>query len=166
MSAIPMKHAGSAVHSPLLTAHADASVARLADVWNDTVDTRHLGLALLISVPVSAGCFLLANMLFQQWVATPQIARAYAMLCGLLGCILGGAICAAIFKPKRIIVEEATDASALQDVINELRSDVGGLGKLADIPASTLVELKSLGLHDLFRDAEAEDERRAAKKGT
>lgn len=144
------------------TVDAAANNPRLADVWNDTVDTRHLALSLLISIPICAGCFLLANALFVQWVATPQIARAYAMLVGLAGCVVSGAICSALFKPKRTIVEEATDATALQEVITELRADIGGLGKLADLPPHTVAELRSLGLYELFRDAEAEDARAAA----
>jgi|GEM_PF-800798 len=129
----------------------------LAEVWSDTVDTRHLGRSLLLSIPLSAGAFLAASTLFQQWIEPIEVARAYAMLVGLLACLLSAMICARLFKPKRHIVQEISQSSTRQEAIDELKLDVGGLGKLSLAPAATIEEMKALGLYQLFLDAEQQE---------
>lgn len=129
----------------------------LAEVWSDTVDTRHLGRSLLLSIPLSAGAFLVASAFFQRWIAPTEVARAYAMLVGLLACLLSAMICARLFKPKRHIVQEISQSSTRQDAIDELKLDVGGLGKLSLAPAATIEEMKALGLYQLFLEAEQQE---------
>lgn len=127
----------------------------LYEVWGDTVDGRHLASAIAIGAFVSVGAFEIAQWVLVELVASPQMARAYAMLAGILGCLLGGAISALLFKPKRRVVQGETDLASRMHVIEELRKERGGLGSVADLSPDVIAELKELGLYTAFAEAEA-----------
>lgn len=129
---------------------------RLYEVWGDTVDERDLALAILIGAVVSVGAFLAAQALLLRWLDTPQMARAYAMLVGIVGCLLAGTLSACLFKPKRIVSQHQADPTQRAQLLDELREEFGDLGRLVDLPAAAVAELKEIGLYDLF----AEEERR------
>ena len=84
------------------------------------------------------------------------------MLIGLAGCLAAGALCAVLFKPKRIVVEHAVDEADRMEVLRQLGEEQGGIGAIADLPASARDELKELGLLDLFAAAGASQEARQA----
>jgi hypothetical protein len=131
---------------------------QLMEIWGDTVDRRHLAYAILIGAVISLAGFLAARALLRQVVADQAMAASYAMLVGLAGCLIAGVICAKLFAPKRLIIEEGEDPSWRESAMDELATDAGGLGRLADLPPSVIAELKDVGLYDTF----AERERRAA----
>lgn len=129
---------------------------RYAEVWGDTVDTVHLGWSVLIGVAVSFGAFELALRVLQPLVAQAAMGRAYAMLVGLGGCLVSGAICARLFKPKRIVVEqEASDEGMRAELVERLVAEAGSQGSIATLPAYVAAEMKEVGLYDLFAEAEA-----------
>ena len=131
----------------------------LYEVWGDTVDSRHLAGAIAIGALVSLGAFLLAERLFLGVVESAQMARAYAMLVGILGCLAGGAISAVLFKPKRRVVEHVADAAWRERALRELEAEYGGLGELHDLPPEVLAELKEVQLYELFTQASAPREK-------
>lgn len=126
---------------------------RLVEVWGDTVDQRHLAWAIAIGIVVSLTGFLVANHVLAASVTRPELARAYAMLAGLAGCVLAGTISALLFKPKRVVVE-GRDADPVwrQEVLARLAEETGDLGSVADLPQSVIDEMKALEIHDLFAD--------------
>lgn len=126
----------------------------LYEVWGDTVDGRHLICSIAIGATVSLSAFFAAQELLSHWVASPQMARAYAMLVGIVGCLAGGAISAALFKPKRHVVEQQADSAWRSEVLKELQSEFGDLGRLSDLPPETLAELREMDLYDLFAEHE------------
>lgn len=126
----------------------------LYEVWGDTVDSRHLLAAIAVGAACSLGAFFLAEHLLTGWVESTQMARAYAMLLGILGSLLGGGVSACLFKPKRHVVEHITDPAWRLQVIEELRAEYGGIGQLSDLPPEVRAELRELGLEQLFDDAE------------
>lgn len=128
----------------------DTQRGGLAEVWGDTVDLGHLGKAVVIGGVVSLACFFVANSILAAVVSKPDIARAYAMLAGLGGCLIGGAICARLFAPKREVVEHATDSFWQEEVLAQLIAESGTLGSVSDLPAATVREMKELDLYDLF----------------
>ncbi|MCX2684521.1 hypothetical protein OO306_03010 [Pseudomonas sp. DCB_AW] len=128
--------------------------SELYEVWGDTVDGRHLVYAIAIGAVVSLGAFFTAQQLLVGWVASAQMARAYAMLIGIVGCLVGGGISAALFKPKRNVVEHLADPAWRAKILVELQNEFGPLGSLADLPAATLAELKEMDLYDLFAEYE------------
>ncbi|WNG25323.1 hypothetical protein F0U62_15775 [Cystobacter fuscus] len=126
----------------------------LAEVWGDTVDLRHLAWSIGIGLVVSLSCFLLASHLLADRVGSAALARAYAMLAGLAGCVLSGVICGVLFPPKREVVEGGeADPSWRQEVLNELAAQSGGLGSVAELPPSVVDEMKALHIYELFANA-------------
>jgi hypothetical protein len=126
----------------------------LYEVWGDTVDGRHLIYSIAIGAAVSLGAFFTAQHLLMGWVDNAQMAKAYAMLVGIVGCLVGGAISAKLFKPKRNVVEHQADPAWRAQVLSELRAEFGDLGQLSDLPAETLAELHEMDLYELFADDE------------
>lgn len=126
----------------------------LYEVWGDTVDGRHLLYSILIGAAISLGAFFSTQQLFLGWVASEQMARAYAMLVGIIGCLAGGALSALLFKPKRHVVEHQADPAWRAQVLLELQEEFGDLGRLADLPPATVAELHEMDLYQLFADYE------------
>lgn len=127
----------------------------LYEVWGDTVDSGHLIMSILIGACVSLGTFYLAQYLLLGVVESEQMARAYAMLTGILGCLAGGVISAVLFKPKREVVEHLADLTFRQQVLADLAAEHGTLGRLDELPPEVVAEMRELALYDLFREAEA-----------
>jgi hypothetical protein len=126
----------------------------LYEVWGDTVDARHLVYAIAIGAVVSLSAFFVAQHFLLMWVESAQMARAYAMLVGILGCLAGGAISATLFKPKRHVVEHQADPAWRAQVLVELENEFGDLGRLADLPPETVAELREMDLYELFANYE------------
>ena len=83
-------------------------------------------------------------------VESPEMARAYAMLVGLAGCLISGVVCARLFPPKREVVEDTADPFWREEVLAQLVAETGTLGSMSDLPPATVQELKELGLYELF----------------
>lgn len=127
---------------------------RLAEVWGDTVDLRHLAWAIAIGTGISVLGFYLASRWLATVVESRQLAHAYAMLAGLAGCVIAGVICARAFAPKREVTELDTsnDPEWRREVLEELARQPGGLGTVQDLPPAVVQELKELKLYELFAD--------------
>lgn len=124
---------------------------RLVEVWGDTADQSHLAWSIGIGVVVSLAGFLIANNVLKANVSSPELARAYAMLAGLAGCVASGVICAVLFKPKREVVEGAgADPFWRHEVLAKLAEQYGDLGSVADLPPAVVKEMKELEIYDLF----------------
>lgn len=124
---------------------------RLVEVWGDTTDTRHLAWSIGIGIVVSITGFLVANRWLSGHVSSPELARAYAMLAGLAGCVFSGVICAVLFKPKREVIEgEGADPFWREEVLAKLAEQTGDLGSVADLPPAVVKEMKELQIYDLF----------------
>ena len=126
----------------------------LMEIWGDTVDRRHLALAIVIGGVIAMGAFVGSRAWLRQIVADQAMAASYAMLVALGGCVIAGIICAKLFAPKRQIVEEGEDPSWRESAMNELATDAGGLGRLADLPPAVIAELKDVGLYEAFAERE------------
>ncbi|SCW68424.1 MULTISPECIES: hypothetical protein [unclassified Pseudomonas] len=126
----------------------------LYELWGDTVNGRHLIYAIAIGASVSLSAFFLAKHLLVGWVDNVQMAKAYAMLVGIVGCLVGGAISAKLFKPKRNVVEHQADPAWRAKVLAELQDEFGDLGSLSDLPAETLAELHEMDLYEVFAEYE------------
>lgn len=124
---------------------------RLVEIWGDTADLGHLAWAIVIGVAVSLTGYLVASRVLANLVSTPELARAYAMLAGLGGCVVSGVICAKLFTPKREVVEgAAADPRWREEVLAELAGEHGTLGSVDDLPPSVVREMKELQIYDLF----------------
>ncbi|RKP47191.1 hypothetical protein D7S86_23770 [Pararobbsia silviterrae] len=135
-------------------------------MWGDTVDLRHLGWSIVIGVGISSAAFFAGRYVLSSFVADAAVARAYAMLVGLAGCLIAGTVCAFLFEPKRDVVEEASDASERTRVLEQLAAEFGGLGSNDDLSPAARAELSELGLLDLFASHEASAAGRLSVDGT
>jgi DUF917 family protein len=120
------------------------------EVWGDTVDSVHLAWAIVIGCVISLSAFLLASRALMAIVESPEMARAYAMLVGLAGCLISGVVCARLFPPKREVVEDTADEFWREEVLTQLLAETGSLGSMSDLPPAAVQELKELGLYELF----------------
>jgi hypothetical protein len=162
------RSAGATIAPPdQLRSHAGAGAgdSTLAEVWGDTVDLRHLAWSVVLGVGISLGAFEAGRVALSSIVADAAIARAYAMLIGLGGCLAAGALCAVLFKPKRIVVDQVVDEADRMEVLRQLGEEQGGIGAISDLPPSARAELKELGLLELFAAAEvAHDMKRTGER--
>ena len=140
-------------------AHVDASADTLVEVWGDTVATKHLAWSVLLGVAISLGAFEAGRFALASFVQDAAIARAYAMLIGLGGCLLGGVLCALLFKPKRTVIEHAAGGPERDEALRQLAEASGGLGSASDLSPSARAEMAELGLLDLFASYEASSAR-------
>lgn len=124
---------------------------RLVEIWGDTADLGHLAWSIAIGVGVSLAGYLAASRLLAGVVGTPELARAYAMLAGLGGCVVSGLICAKLFAPKREVVEgTGADPRWREEVLAELAGEHGELGSVTDLPPVVVREMKELEIYELF----------------
>ncbi|MFM0193583.1 hypothetical protein PQQ65_10875 [Paraburkholderia strydomiana] len=149
---------GSSIH-----AHVDASTFKLAEVWGDTVDLRHLAWSVALGVAISVAAFEAGKAVLSSAVSDAAIVRAYAMLIGLGGCLAAGALSAFFFKPKRVVTDHTVGESDRQHVLKQLAEEGGGIGSIADLPPNAAAELKELGLYDLFAAYELSEQAAQAK---
>jgi hypothetical protein len=133
-----------------MTAAVDAQTSHLVEVWGDTVDIRHLAWSVALGIGISLGAFFSANYFLALYVHDAAMTRAYAMLVGLAGCLIAGAVCAKLFKPKRVVVDQSSDTARREEVLDQLAAEAGGLGFVADLPLAATTEMKELGLYDVF----------------
>ncbi|KHS51062.1 hypothetical protein [Brevibacterium linens] len=123
----------------------------LIEVWNDTVDSRHLTGGIAISVGIAVTAFLVADHLFAAADQT-ELGHSYALLIGILGCILGAVITGLLFKPKRVITTSTADTRSRQEIIDEIVEEYGDLGDPRELPEAVQNEVRTLGLFDALLD--------------
>jgi hypothetical protein len=126
--------------------HADPSPEELPYriVWNDAVDPRQLSLSIALCVAIGLPAFLVSRAVLAGVLHQPALAGGYALLIGLVGCVLGAAVCARLFPPKRALAEgPETDRAA---ALAELESLGGTAEEFAALPRDVQGELRALGL--------------------
>lgn len=111
-------------------------------IWNDAVDLRQLGAAILLCVGIGLPTFLLSRALLSGAGLPPSLVSGYALLIGLVGCVAGAIICARLFRPKRVLA----DADDQQPALVELELMGGTAAAFADLPTEVQQEMRALGL--------------------
>lgn len=135
----------------------------MLEVWNDTVDGKHLIGSIAIGVGIAVPAYLIADRIFADAGADGSLGHSYALLVGILGCIVGAVISGLLFKPKRVITESATDTRNRQEVIDDVVEEYGELGDPRELGSAAQAEIRAVGLFDALlenhekraRDAEA-----------
>ncbi len=126
----------------------------LIEVWGDTVDRGELGKAIVIGGAIALIAFVAARAVLTRIVPDPALAASYAMLVGLAGCLIGGVVCAKLYRPKREVIENSADDGWREATMAELDKDPLGMGRLADLPPNVVAELKEIGLYETFANHE------------
>lgn len=120
---------------------------QLLEVWNDTVDSKHLVGSIAIGIGVAVPAFLISDHLFTT-TGDPELGHSYALLIGIVGCIIGAVIAGILFKPKRVITQSEADPRNRQEVIDEVVEEYGDLGDPRDLKPGVQEEIRALGLFD------------------
>ena len=128
--------------------------SRLVEVWGDTVDERHVKIAVALSVLLAVPSFLGARALLSATMANQDLARTYAMLAGLGACLVAAVISAKLFKPKRVVTERQLDPEEQIAAAMDLAQLPLGLGTLSSLTDAERDEMRRLGLYDVFAEAE------------
>jgi hypothetical protein len=127
----------------------------LISVWGETVKTRNLCLALLISVPSTLIGLLVAEKILAGVMEDGEIAKTYSLLIGLAIVVTTAVISARMFRPQRIVTTgDAGQSTTFEEALEELAEGEGGLGHTDLVPAYVQQEMRSLRLHDAFVEAE------------
>ena len=80
---------------------------KYTEVWGDTVVLKELLYSCIIGVFLTMGMFFLGQKIFHSFENIEKsLANGYALLIGVIGCIVSGAICAKLFRPKRTVEEK------------------------------------------------------------
>jgi len=125
---------------------------QLAEIWGDVVSRPQLAKAMMIGAVLSVAIYYLTLATIAPLAATPAIGKALAMLAGIVGSVISGAVCSRIFAPKRIIVEQAETGTTWQtDILEQLEQEGGPIGRVEDLPPVVVQEMREVGLYDLFK---------------
>ncbi|MGF9694351.1 MULTISPECIES: hypothetical protein [unclassified Rhizobium] len=125
---------------------------QLAEIWGDVVSRPQLAKAMIIGAILSVAVYYATLAAIAPMAATPAVGKALAMLAGILGSVISGAVCSRIFAPKRVVVEQAQTGTAWQaDVLEQLEQEGGPIGRVEDLPPVVVQEMREVGLYDLFK---------------
>lgn len=126
-------------------------VGKYTEVWGDTVVLKELLLACLIGVVLTMGFFLGGRHIFSQMENLGAgMADGYALLIGLIGCLMSGVISARLFKPKRRF-----DGKLENDNIEHILEQAGmtveeEAAALAVVDPEIIAELEDLEMYSLL----------------
>ena len=113
---------------------------KYTEVWGDTVVLKELLYSCIIGVFLTMGMFFLGQKIFHSFENIEKsLANGYALLIGVIGCIVSGAICAKLFRPKRTVEEKFE--------FEKIEEEREALSKL---DSETIKELEDLELYALL----------------
>ncbi len=88
------------------------------EVWGDRVILKELGIACLLGVGLTMTFFLIGQKIFLGMEGLEEsLANGYALIVGVMGCIISGVVSAKLFKPKRNI-EERFEFEDIEDILH------------------------------------------------
>ncbi len=130
---------------------ADNRKKQYAEVWGDTLVLRELFISSILGVALTMiGYFLGVRYFAGVKGIDPALITGYALMTGILGCIVAGFIAAKLFKPKRVIEEMIVQ----EDIEAVLKA--GGMSleeeveALAGVDEQVLEEMRELNLTALL----------------
>ncbi|TGD29767.1 hypothetical protein EB835_15365 [Brevibacterium sp. S22] len=133
----------------------------MLEVWNDTVDPKHLIGGIAIGVGIAVPAYLIADQFFASR-GDEALGHSYALLIGIVGCIIGAVITGVLFKPKRVITTSGSDTRNRQEIIDEIVEEYGDLGDPRELRPAAQDEVRALGLFDALVE---NHEARSQEKG-
>ncbi|MDD7463493.1 MAG: hypothetical protein SOW41_00595 [Anaerococcus sp.] len=129
----------------------DDNRAKYTEVWGDRVVLKELAYACLLGVVLTMAFFLIGQKIFHSMNDLEEsLADGYALVVGVAGCILSGAISAKLFKPKRVI-EEKVEFEEIEEIIRSAGLTIEEEAKeLANADEDIIKELEDLKLYALL----------------
>ncbi|MFX0194665.1 MAG: hypothetical protein ACFFCW_00985 [Candidatus Hodarchaeota archaeon] len=127
-----------------------------AEVWNDTVDIRHLGWSSLICVSACLTAYILACKLLEVLKPTldGSLRKGYSLGIAVVACLMVSVVCALIFKAKRHVEEAPAFDDDILDALQEEGISLQDESVYVErLPENVKSEMKSLGLYDKLKGA-------------
>ena len=124
---------------------------QLIEVFDGVVSPRQLFWSSLATCTAGLVVFNIALHSFRV-IAEPKIASGYALLAGLVACVLCAAVTTRYVKPKRTVTQDAFDPDTLAETMDEVMFVAGGDPDPATAPAAANAEMKRTGLDELFAE--------------
>lgn len=93
------------------------------EVLGDTAKPNNLIFSVIIGLICSFGFFFLGKYLFPLFVEEKMVA-SYSLFLGIAGTVVSLVVNSIIFKPSRILTEEATTTEGYSEVLRSLNLDV------------------------------------------
>lgn len=128
--------------------------AGLVEVWGDTVNETHVKISVLLGAGLAVPTFLVAREVLSATMENQDLAKTYAMLAGLLACLVAAIVSARLFEPKRIVSEQTLDREQQIEAALDIARQPLGMGRLSDLDDAGREELRRLGLDEVFEEAE------------
>ena len=136
----------------------------LAEVWGDVVSRPQLAKAMIIGAVLSVAIYYVALATIASMAETPAVGKALAMLAGIFGSVVSGAVCSRMFAPKRVVVEQTQTGTEWQaDILEQLEQEGGPIGRVENLSPVVIQEMREVGLYDLFKNHQ--DRRDALEQG-
>ena len=126
-----------------------------ADVWGDTVDLRHLSIGIVIGIAVSLTFYLVGlKFIVRSFPKIPQnLTQAYALLIGILGCLVSAVVSTKLFPPKRTLRESQFNAQEREAALSELQIDwEREREELKTLSPQIVAEMKELQIYEIFAE--------------
>lgn len=129
----------------------DNNNLKYTEVWGDRVVLNELAYACILGVVLTMTFFLIGQKVFHSMKNIEKsLADGYALVIGVVGCILSGVISAKLFKPKRII-EEKFEFEEIEELIQSSGLTVEEESQLlANADEDIIKELEELKLYALL----------------
>lgn len=131
--------------------HKEKSTHHFTEVWGDTVDLKELLIACLIGVIFTMVFFFVGRHFFNGIENLDQgMADGYALLVGMVGCIISGVLNARLFKPKRNF-EGELQTDSIEDVLKAAGMTIEEeANALANVDIEIIEELEDLHMYSLL----------------
>jgi hypothetical protein len=126
-----------------------------AEVWGDTVDLRHLSIGIVIGIAVSLTFYLVGlKFIVRSFPKIPQnLTQAYALLIGILGCLVSAVVSTKLFPPKRTLRESQFNAQEREAALSELQIDwEREREELKTLSPQIVAEMKELQIYEIFAE--------------
>lgn len=128
-----------------------AEKPRYTEVWGDTVVIRELLAAAVICIAATMLFYFIGTGIFVGREGMDiGLAKGYALLIGILGCILSAIVCAKLFKPKRIVEERLEQEDILHVLEAAGISPEEEAAALATVEPGIIKEMEDLELYSLL----------------
>lgn len=129
---------------------------KYVEILGDTVKGSQLIIAIILSVIASFLSYELGQWFFTKY-ADPTMINSYSLLVGIVAILIVVTINIILFKPKRILMQDASTSSSMREAFEDLQLDIDEEIRLIKEDAITTKELKDLGILDDFLMMKGED---------
>ncbi|MBY0496657.1 MAG: hypothetical protein K2Y23_20820 [Cyanobacteria bacterium] len=139
-----------------------AEPQRLVNIWEDTVDLRHLLIGLACGSALGFTSYVLALRAFTAYFPgeTPGLIKGYALMIGIAGCVMAAAIIGTVFKPKRVFRDTDEGPIDRSTMIRNLALDPDEERRALETASPKLIrEMQELQVYDFFVDGSRSDPR-------